>query len=487
MKKINGVLISFVLLITSFSQAVFADELVDVDGHRNEDAILYLYNNNIIAGYPDGTYKPNEPINRAELLKILVEARVGTPDAYVNKNCFNDVAFDWYAKYVCFAKNQGWVGGYPDGNFLPGKIVTKAEAIKMLLLSRGIKGDSNIGYDYFVDLNPNEWYYPFIVKAKKMFLTEELAGEFRPNEDMTRAKISEMLYRLLVIDDTTLEETTYGGKSTYMTRNGYINYYFDPTVFALTDVMNMYVRHMITLQRKSYDFVVRFLGHGPSRDMDFVVLSSDGKENSTFADSKKFVAYLKEKIKYENLKNLQFGLTGQFVLIFLAGDAVSSSWLAQGLASYVDNTYKYSPLGIKWVYCKDDGWEQGTYNMETKIGSSNGVLVKYSDFNLTPQSEKEANDPTGTNGFVRSGECFWDYVISKYGIEKFRSIVYEWVIAQETPSKKKLLIKDIINPVVGDDLSQLVKDRYNYTEVESVPEVIPQNDGAEGLNPQSPQ
>jgi|GEM_PF-4391263 len=464
MKKISSVVLVFGLLLSVFAQSVFAEGLKDVNGHKNEDAINYLYGKKIISGYLDSTYKPNNPINRAELLKILVEAKFGTPDSTVYKNCFTDVMEDWYAKYVCYSKNQGWVAGYPDGTFSPGKIVTKAEAIKMLLSSNGIKEDSSIGYEYFSDVNSGDWYYPFVVKAKKMFLLEELSGELRPNEEMTRAKVSEMLYRFMEMGDLELEKGTYSGKEVYTVKNGFITYYFDPTLFPLTEILNMYVRQTVVLQRKSYDYVAKFLGFDPERDIDFAVLSSDGKESSNSADSKKFTAYLKDQIKYENLKNIPFGLTGQLVLIFLAGDSVSASWLAQGLASYVDNKYKYDPIGIGWVYCKDTGWEQAIYNSDTKILSSSGVLVKYSDFSSSPQSGKEPNDPTGVNGFVRSGECFWDHIISKYGVDKFESIIDGWATAQKTPSDKKFLVRDIIGPVIGEDLSQMLKDRYNYVE-----------------------
>ena len=108
--------------------------LSDIAGHPYQSAIEYLYAKKIVTGYDDGTYKPNATVNRAELLKILVGGNgYPTPDATKYKNCFPDVKADWYAPYVCFAKEKGWVAGYPDGNFRPAQAINKVEAIKMLM------------------------------------------------------------------------------------------------------------------------------------------------------------------------------------------------------------------------------------------------------------------------------------------------------------------------------------------------------------------
>jgi len=74
---------------------------------KDAEAINFLKENGIISGYSDGTFKPTNPLNRAELLKILVEGVGYSPDENVYKNCFSDVKEDWYAKYVCYAKEQG--------------------------------------------------------------------------------------------------------------------------------------------------------------------------------------------------------------------------------------------------------------------------------------------------------------------------------------------------------------------------------------------
>ena len=70
-------------------------------------------------------------------MKILIEATGITPDPSIYNNCFPDVASDWYAPYVCYAKEQNWVQGYEDGAFKPVNNVNKVEAIKMLVETQG--------------------------------------------------------------------------------------------------------------------------------------------------------------------------------------------------------------------------------------------------------------------------------------------------------------------------------------------------------------
>jgi hypothetical protein len=115
------------------------DPMYDISGHKYEDAIWYVYNNEIVNGYADGSYKPNDTINRAELLKIIVEAAYDNEfESYGSASCFSDVsAGQWYTKYVCFAKQEGIVEGYEDGSFKPGQEIIFVEALKIATVGLG--------------------------------------------------------------------------------------------------------------------------------------------------------------------------------------------------------------------------------------------------------------------------------------------------------------------------------------------------------------
>ena len=187
---------SIELISTSLlEEATFTD--VDAD-HDNYTAIEYLHAENVIAGYDDGSFKPDDTVNRAELLKILVEGQGMTPNEETYKNCFPDVTTDWYAKYVCYAKEQGWVSGYDDGFFRPADPVNKVEALKMLLNSQDVEihvGDQSS----FEDFSEGEWFAPYVAKAEGLGILEENGASFHPDNDRTRAGIAEELYRLLTL------------------------------------------------------------------------------------------------------------------------------------------------------------------------------------------------------------------------------------------------------------------------------------------------
>ncbi len=164
--------------------------------HGNFDAIMYLYEEEIIGGYPDGTFQADKTINRAELLKILVEGNGVTPDQSVYHNCFDDIKTDWYAKYVCYAHEQGWVDGYPDGMFRPADTVNKVEALKMLLNSQGIDAVDPTESP-FEDVPSDQWFAKYVSTSMDMGILEEVGSLFLPDGDMARGGISENLYRLL--------------------------------------------------------------------------------------------------------------------------------------------------------------------------------------------------------------------------------------------------------------------------------------------------
>ena len=167
--------------------------------HPNAIAIMYLKENGIINGYPDGTFKPENAVNRAELLKMVIEGKGITPSVQENNNCFKDInGADWFVPYVCYAKSADWIDGYPDGTFKPAQIVNKVEAIKILLNSQEIDVPTTVTDKPFDDVNLEDWFAPYVFKAKELEILEEAGNLFSGSEGMTRAGISENLYRLLI-------------------------------------------------------------------------------------------------------------------------------------------------------------------------------------------------------------------------------------------------------------------------------------------------
>lgn len=121
------------------------------------NAVSTLSNAGILNGYPDGTFKPNEPITRAEKATIAAKFDIFTSeDVTVNKN-FSDIKGHWAEDYILLAASRGWVNGYEDGTFKPDQNITRAESMKMVnyVLGRVVDKDGLApikGSKYY-----NEW------------------------------------------------------------------------------------------------------------------------------------------------------------------------------------------------------------------------------------------------------------------------------------------------------------------------------------------
>ena len=169
--------------------------------HRNYDAISFLENRQIIAGFSDGTFRPDLKINRAELVKIIVESN--DLDFVEESKCFTDVKGDeWYVKYVCTAKNYGWLRGYDDGSFKPSQNINRAEAIKIISKAENwlYEGQSDT---YFSDVSNVDWYGKFVNFAKKNNYLP-FANNFMPSEFISRGEFAEIYYRILYSKENNL-------------------------------------------------------------------------------------------------------------------------------------------------------------------------------------------------------------------------------------------------------------------------------------------
>jgi len=194
MKYLKYLLFAAIFLLPVSAQA-FSD-LPETDVHYV--SLTYLEYEGVIGGYDDGSVRPNNQINRAELVKILVEG-LGKTTKSTLKNCFPDGTEDWYAKYVCYAREKDWIAGYPDGTFQPSQNVNKAEALKIIMNAFGMSTTDPRG-TLFNDVDFSAWYAPFLQVAKDKGLIEEAGNYFSPGNFRSRGEVAEMVARIMQID-----------------------------------------------------------------------------------------------------------------------------------------------------------------------------------------------------------------------------------------------------------------------------------------------
>lgn len=184
------------ICVTSASAANFPDV---ASSHPNAAAIDYLTKAGILSGYPDGSFQPDNPVNRAEALKILLLA-TGEFTSLPATKTFPDVAgSDWFSPFVNTANTRNVAGGYPDGFFRPAQTVNLVEALKMLLQAAGVDS-SNYKTDrkLFTDTYESAWYNQFLAYADTFDLVSPNRGnQILPATPLTRAKLSEIVYRFI--------------------------------------------------------------------------------------------------------------------------------------------------------------------------------------------------------------------------------------------------------------------------------------------------
>lgn len=125
------------------------------------EAISALYQAEVIKGNDDGTIRPYNPINRAEFAKIIISATKKDTINSPFSNFLDIETSDWFSPYVEAAFRQNWLSGYPDGTFRPGQNINRAEVAKILsnafLLDIPEATESDAWYKpYFRALNEKE-------------------------------------------------------------------------------------------------------------------------------------------------------------------------------------------------------------------------------------------------------------------------------------------------------------------------------------------
>lgn len=166
--------------------------------HLYSRAIYALQKANIVQGNPDGTFRPDNSITRVESLKLILEGLGADLVTDIALSFPDTDATQWYSPYVATAARSKIVQGYPDGTFRPADPVNRIEFVKMLVLGMGVDADPVVLEDPFLDANKLEWYAPYAQFILEKNLSPWI-DYLDPSNPMTRAEVAEMIYRVRVI------------------------------------------------------------------------------------------------------------------------------------------------------------------------------------------------------------------------------------------------------------------------------------------------
>ncbi|MEI8230873.1 MAG: S-layer homology domain-containing protein [Candidatus Peregrinibacteria bacterium] len=160
-------------------------------------AIQGLNSRHVFQGFPDGTFRPDQPVTRAEAAKLLLTTRFSSLTTQQQKPSFSDVApEDWFAPYIAMATEKAIILGYPDGTFRPMEPVRTAEFLKMSSLTFSLK--LNLPFA-FRDVVGNEWFAPYAGAASLYKLFPSHGRALHPDAPLTRGETAIALWKILQI------------------------------------------------------------------------------------------------------------------------------------------------------------------------------------------------------------------------------------------------------------------------------------------------
>lgn len=198
--------------VTVAPQANRPSLFADVSGNSGfYNAIKYVKQKGVFGGYQDGTFKPEQVISRVEVLKVSLKTANRQILQTSGSLAYSDLEPSaWYVPYVATAQQNGITRGYIGGFFRPNQNVTRAEFLKILLLATPVSISPIVTTSPYSDVAPDEWYAVFAQFSKEKNLLPDTANGFKPNEEITRGEVAEIIYRLLVIMNSGSDRYTAG-------------------------------------------------------------------------------------------------------------------------------------------------------------------------------------------------------------------------------------------------------------------------------------
>ena len=157
----------FRLVSDEQKEVMIPSKFSDVEnGAWYAQAVNYLAKYNVINGHPDGTFRPNDPITRAEFATIASKFdAVETVDV----SMFRDVDEGcWARQAINSAALKGWITGFGDGDFRPDAGITRVQAVTIInrMLRRGFEAqDSLIDASPYSDMMPEHWGFNAMIEA----------------------------------------------------------------------------------------------------------------------------------------------------------------------------------------------------------------------------------------------------------------------------------------------------------------------------------
>lgn len=208
--KTISILLLFVMLVIAVIPLNAYAINKDYAGHWAESTIQTWLDNNYVSGYPDGSFKPDEPITRAEFITIVNKLLGFSETANIS---FTDVTPNgWYYVEVQKAYKAGYISGVSESLFSPNSKLTREQAAVIISKILGLELNSE-NVQTFTDSNLiSDWAKDYVNAAAlaEIILGYSEDNTFRPQNPITRAEAVVLLERSnqFKIEDPIIPEGT---------------------------------------------------------------------------------------------------------------------------------------------------------------------------------------------------------------------------------------------------------------------------------------
>ena len=190
-KKFFALALVFILSFSLFASAASFSDAADIHVDYQDDVNM-LVELGVLGGYPDGTFRPEDKITRAEFAKMAYVLKYGADDNgdlfAGQQSSFTDVENDanvkWAKGYINYCQNQGIVSGVGNNKFNPNGNVTVAEASKMLLVILGCNADKE-------GFKGKNWSANTVAKAMELGLYDGWSGD--PTAPASRQLVAKLM------------------------------------------------------------------------------------------------------------------------------------------------------------------------------------------------------------------------------------------------------------------------------------------------------
>ena len=213
-----------------------------------EDHIWY------VRGFPDGSFRPGNSITRAEITMIVFRL-IDSANKYTPRagGAFSDVSSQrWYGQAVHYLASRGIVHGYPDGTFRPNEAITRAELTAVM--SRFFELSDGATHS-FTDVNDNHWAIRYIINAvNRGWVIGFDDNTFRPDNATTRAEAVTLINRVLARrpNPVTIRDKLYPHIDYYFDMQTLFND-ITSSHWAYYDIMEAAVEHLYTLDENGLE------------------------------------------------------------------------------------------------------------------------------------------------------------------------------------------------------------------------------------------